>query len=468
MNSKLISIIMPVGDEISFLEEAVESIMGQTYENWELIVVDSSQDREGVKKILPPDERIRYFQKEKKGVANALNYGLSVSRGEMIARMDADDIAMLERFERQMDFMEKNPQIGVLGTFAYEITMEGNINRLVPLPETNDEIKARLLFSCAVYHPTVMIRKSVLTENKLCYDETKVAEDYDLWTKLILCTEFANISEPLLKYRVHGNCTTFQVGDKGIQSTVDSSIVYIRNLYNIDLAGYRFADFYPTWFTHVERRSRASYVSQQFRLLLQIYDANMKLQKINEEALGREFGDRFGTCVQRNYETPSVVGNSEVVDFLQDHCNQTFSSLVSGLLDFYHLSSDAHEELCICVEKSLQEADEAWNAVLKKDKTFVLYGAGRRGLEFLTKYERLYENSEIFWKLSAIVDKKNIKISGHHRNRIYAPDDLKTMQFDFIVVGSNLYFDEIKTELVNMGISKAKIIRMSILDRGEC
>ena len=73
MNSKLISIIMPVGDEISFLEEAVESIMGQTYENWELIVVDSSQDREGVKKILPPDERIRYFQKEKKGVANALN-----------------------------------------------------------------------------------------------------------------------------------------------------------------------------------------------------------------------------------------------------------------------------------------------------------------------------------------------------------------------------------------------------------
>lgn len=468
MNSKLISIIMPVGDEISFLKEAVESIMGQTYENWELIVVDSSQDREGVKKILPPDERIRYFHKEKKGVANALNYGLSVSRGEMIARMDADDIAMRERLEKQMDFMGKNPQIGVLGTFAHEITMEGNINRLVPLPESNDEIKARLLFSCAIYHPTVMMRKSILTENKLCYDETKAAEDYDLWTKLILCTEFANIPEPLLKYRVHNNCTTFQVGDKGIQSTVDSSIVYIRNLYNIDLSGYRYADFYPTWLVHVERRSRASYVSKQFRLLLQIYDANMKLQKIDKEALAREFGDRFGTCLQRNYETPSVVGNSEVVDFLLAHSDQTFSSLVSEMLDFYHLPSGAHEELCMCVERSLQEADEAWKAVLKKDKTFVLYGAGRRGIEFLDKYEKLYENGEIFWKLTAIIDKKNIKISWRHINCVYGPNDLRTMQFDFIVVGSNLYFDEIKTELINMGISKAKIVRMSILDRGEC
>ena len=198
-----LSVLMPVFNAEKYLQEAIESILNQTFVDFEFIIInDGSTD--GSKNIILScsDSRIRYVENETNlGLIPTLNKGLGLCSGKYIARMDADDISLPDRLERQYRFMEKHPDIGVCGTWAKVIdahnTVKGKIvNQTHPL-----FVSIHLLFSVPLAHPSCFIRTAILPKHP--YREVPAAEDYDLWCRLNEGTRMANIPAFLLHYRWH-------------------------------------------------------------------------------------------------------------------------------------------------------------------------------------------------------------------------------------------------------------------------
>ena len=200
----VVSVVMSVYNAEKYLDAAIRSILEQTYNNFEFIIInDGSNDRslEIIKKYKNEDDRIVLISRENRGLISSLNEGIVKARGEYIVRMDADDISLPFRIEKQLQVMEHEKDIVVCGSW---INIFGeNINEKVARYfEYDKQIKANLLISCCFAHPSVMIRKDAFTNNNILYDERfKNAEDYYIWTQLAKVGKFYNIPEILLKYR---------------------------------------------------------------------------------------------------------------------------------------------------------------------------------------------------------------------------------------------------------------------------
>lgn len=202
----LISVIMPVYNSIPFLSEAIESVLHQTFESFELIIINDGSTDES-KSILDLYVDSRIFVKSNnhnKGIACSLNYGISIARGQFITRMDADDVMMPKRLEKQFHYLMSHPEVGIVGSRAFCINSEGKIFGHYYVTRTNVLIKSRLFFECSLIHPSIMIRKSILDEYNIGYDVSYAhAQDYRLWVDLSDKTEFYNLPMKLLKYRIH-------------------------------------------------------------------------------------------------------------------------------------------------------------------------------------------------------------------------------------------------------------------------
>lgn len=201
-----ISVLMPVyNTKEKYLREAIESIINQTFGDFEFIIINDGSENNVEEVILSyKDKRIKYVKNDyNKGLIFTLNLGLELMQGEYLARMDSDDISLSERLEKQLDFMEKNPEIGISGTWTKFLFK----NQIVKHPTLNEEIeKVLLYFYTALSHPTIIIRKNLIDKLNLRYNEADIhAEDYGLLLSLIGKTKFANIPEILLYYRKHRN-----------------------------------------------------------------------------------------------------------------------------------------------------------------------------------------------------------------------------------------------------------------------
>lgn len=199
----MVSVILPVYNAQDYLKEAIESILIQSYHHFELIIIDDGSTDDSLMIIQRYDDaRLKVIKNPKNmGLIYSLNLGLSICKGEYIARMDADDIAVINRFERQILFMENNPQVGVCGSWVQAF---GRVNSLVRLPVSNDNLKIKLLEKCPFYHSSVMLRKQVFNYYGIKYNPSfNHAEDYQLWADLSGKTDFYIIPEVLLKYRTH-------------------------------------------------------------------------------------------------------------------------------------------------------------------------------------------------------------------------------------------------------------------------
>ena len=201
-----ISVIMPVyNTEEEYLREAIESILNQTFNDFEFIIVNDGSTNNAEDVILSyKDERIRYHFQENQGIATALNNGFDMAQGEYIARMDSDDISLPNRFAKQVEFLDNHPDISVLGTWAKFFPTKKNI--IMDHPEFPCYID--FILSCKIVHPSVMLRKKSFDLYNLRYDkEFNSAEDYELWSRAIGYLKFANLQEVLLNYRWHESNT---------------------------------------------------------------------------------------------------------------------------------------------------------------------------------------------------------------------------------------------------------------------
>ena len=215
-NSKKISVLMPVyNTKEEFLRTAIESILNQTYSNFEFIIINDGSTNNAEDVILSyKDERIVYLKQENKGIVSALNNGWDKASGEYIARMDSDDISLSERFEKQIEFLENNSEYSLVGT-AVEVIPKGFI-----IKSPTDVKLMDLLADCPFIQPSIMFRKSDFDKYNLRYlDNFNVAEDYMLYAKAIRYLKMTNIPNILLKYRIHSKNTTSTKKDEVVKNS---------------------------------------------------------------------------------------------------------------------------------------------------------------------------------------------------------------------------------------------------------
>jgi len=204
----MVTVLMPVYNAERYLRQAIDSVLNQTYQEFILLLInDGSTDKSEQIIESYTDERIKYVKNEKNlGLVATLNKGLQMIHTKYIARMDADDICRPKRLEYQVQFMEANDGIALLGTWANLIDEDGKlVGSLTPYSDER-RIRTALLFSNIFVHSSIMMRKSVLEENGWCYNqEHKAVEDYGLWIKFASKYQVAILEQKFLDYRLNSN-----------------------------------------------------------------------------------------------------------------------------------------------------------------------------------------------------------------------------------------------------------------------
>lgn len=212
-DSPEISVILPVHNGASFLAEAIESILDQTYRDFEFLMIDDGSTDASLQLMqnyAQKDARIRLLARENRGLVETLNEMVDMAHGTWVARMDADDVSMPNRLARQLEWLEQTGA-DICGSWVQRF---GNAdNRLLRMHQSDGAIKTELLFHSPFAHPSVMLRASVA--KRLPYDDAWIkAEDYDLWVRAAEAgLTMTNIPEALLRYRVHEGQVSAQAAD---------------------------------------------------------------------------------------------------------------------------------------------------------------------------------------------------------------------------------------------------------------
>lgn len=203
MKSPLITVLMPVLNVSEYITEAIESILNQSFEDFELLILEGGSSDNTLQKINEfNDSRITIYENPNLGIVETMNFGIHKSNCEIIAKMDGDDIAHPDRLKIQYDFLKNNRDIDLVGSNYYHINEKGKILFLKVMPEKHEDIEFMMPIMPSIHHPTFLIRKSALLNvggysNNYCCDDT--------YLELILLqnrVKMYNIQKPLLKYRV--------------------------------------------------------------------------------------------------------------------------------------------------------------------------------------------------------------------------------------------------------------------------
>ncbi|WP_022756283.1 glycosyltransferase family 2 protein [Butyrivibrio fibrisolvens] len=257
--SKLISVIMSVYNEHEYISEAIDSLLSQTYSNFELIIIDdcSTDDTvEIIDRYASNDDRIKLYQnKENAGLTRNLNKALKLAKGDYIARMDGDDIAMPERFEKEVMYLESHKDVALV---SCQTQTFGEEKLVADVIEDLEELRATMLIRPVLAHPGFMFRRMIIDAG-FSYDESfRQAQDYDFAARLSLDHDIAIVTPALLKYRAHQGQVSavsnssqaanadrvrrFLLSNIGIELTDDEQEMYHKLVYEdrqSDLSDYR-------------------------------------------------------------------------------------------------------------------------------------------------------------------------------------------------------------------------------------
>lgn len=227
MNTASITVLMPVYNGEKYLRQAMDSILNQTYRNFEFLVINDGSTDSSEEIILSyKDERIRYIKNETNlRLIATLNKGIELAAGKYIARMDADDISEPERLQIQYSFMEQHPEVAICGSWFNII---GHEERVVKYVRDHNSIMLKMFYQCHFCHPSVILRKEMLETFDHKFDPTFLhAEDYDFFVRIGEQYKLANIQQVLLHYRHH----EMSVSSANVSTQADNSIRVKRYLF---------------------------------------------------------------------------------------------------------------------------------------------------------------------------------------------------------------------------------------------
>lgn len=282
-----ITVLMPVHNGERYIEDAIESILAQTYTEYEIIIINDGSTDDSMTIIKSyNDTRIRIVHNyPKMGIVYSLNQGLSLARGDYVARMDCDDISLPHRFEKQIQFMEANPQVAICGSWVRVFGAESYLKKY---PEHDEVIRTHLLFESPFAHPAIMMRRNSIIKENLAYRESfQHAEDYDLWSRVPRSLKFANLPIVLLKYRKHNGQVTNSFREKQLSI---SNMIRVNKLMELGIyASDRELDIHVL----IARRtvnSSLEYIDIVKRWLINLYNKNNESKRYQEAAMLETLG----------------------------------------------------------------------------------------------------------------------------------------------------------------------------------
>lgn len=307
-----VSAVMTIYNGKKYIEECIESIINQTFTDWEFIIVNEFGSNDGsveiIKKYAENDERIVFIQNNiRLGLAESLNVGISNARGEYIARVDDDDPSYPMRFEKQVDFMDKNLDISLCGTLQRSVSQNGKNVEYVPC--NSEELKAGLLFGCEISHCSVMLRKKDFDENNWKYDGSYLGEDFELWTRIMNEAKFANLNEVLVDHRWGYDNISLAKGENLRQEVRKINARTLKSL-DIDMSG-KDIMLLSGWRNRPEEYAQkdiSKFLKDGFELLEMIEKQNDKYKIFDKKALRKILYKRWNwickTCGLKfkNYE----------------------------------------------------------------------------------------------------------------------------------------------------------------------
>ncbi len=310
MHTPTVTVLMPVYNGEAFLRTAVESILRQTFTDFEFLIVDdgsTDDSREIVRSLRDPRIRLETVEKNR-GTVHALNTGIALARGKYIARMDCDDISLPHRLDRQVGFMEKHPGVGVCGS-GMRLVKKGKPKNFRYQPCSDEELKITLLFNTCFFHPTVIMRTSVV-EKALYPDNLVYTQDYNFWTRLAPTTGFANLREPLVYFREHPDQVSAKKAD--MQKTNARSIrrSYLRSLFSGLPSGDQEIHH------KIAENSRTIDLLQAAAWLELLVDRNRRERVFPPDIFLREMSRKWWLCCRKNThygkEAPGIYRSSSL------------------------------------------------------------------------------------------------------------------------------------------------------------
>ncbi|MBI2843636.1 MAG: glycosyltransferase [Armatimonadetes bacterium] len=298
----LVSVVMPVYNAEHYLREAMDSVLGQTFGDLELIVVDDGS-ADSSPKIIEQyqnrDSRVRPIHQENQGVASAINTGLRTATGKYIARLDSDDVAVKDRLAKQVDYMESHPETGVCGTRCSFFGDRGNFVGAAP-PTDHKTIQSRLLFLPTLSHTSVIMRRDLIVEHNLFYStDVGLAEDYDLWVRFSRHSKIANLPDVLTNIRTHASSTTRRVVNQDYACVTLVHKQILTDL-GIDATPEELDLHLGISICRIEKSK--DYVDRVEDWLCKLLDANDRTAYCDRKALARVLFERWCTVCAAQYE----------------------------------------------------------------------------------------------------------------------------------------------------------------------
>jgi glycosyltransferase involved in cell wall biosynthesis len=233
-NLPAVSVVMAAWNpDRAYVTAAIRSILEQTFRDLELVIVEDPSERP-LDLSEFADDRIRLIRREQRGsLGSALNEGIAAASAELIARIDADDVALPQRIARQYEFMQQHPEIAVYGSRIRVIDDSGATLGRRMLPLEHEEIANALRRYNCISHPSVMFRKAPVVAVG-GYDRERIAEDYDLWCRLLLAgARFANSDEELVLYRFHEQAAKYRGVHDAIRVTIEIKKQYFAGRFTL-------------------------------------------------------------------------------------------------------------------------------------------------------------------------------------------------------------------------------------------
>ena len=269
MNTPLVSVILPVYNAEQFIGQALESMLQQTFDDFELIAIDdgsTDHSLEILKKYASADKRIKILSREHSGLVASLNRGVETARGKWIARMDADDIAMPQRFERQLQWLEKTGA-DICGSWV-KLFGTGD-RRIIKHPQTDDAIKMKMIFCCPFTHSSVMMKTELVRQ--LHYDNAwENSEDYDLWERATRAGwRMVNVPEILMLYRQHKAQISTNALSQQKQLTQKIRRRYLEHVFDVMKLEKKWIDEVLKLREPTSSKPNMSYIDSAFAELLQ-------------------------------------------------------------------------------------------------------------------------------------------------------------------------------------------------------
>lgn len=227
-NTPLVSVLMVVRNGMPYIRQAVESLLSQTMQDWELIIADDGSTDETSSYLRSlTDSRVRYFPVEG-GYIAARNFTLRTAQSPLAAVLDADDVALPERLQCQYRFLQEHPECVLVGAQVEDIDPEGRPLRRREFPLGDEALRWRLFFGSPFIHPSTMFRRQAALECGAYRPQFPQAEDYDLFSRLAEHGRLANLPQCLLRYRVHPEAVTVKRLDPHLRDSANAVAEYAR------------------------------------------------------------------------------------------------------------------------------------------------------------------------------------------------------------------------------------------------